>query len=135
MHEKWTRWEPIKNLSKHYYVKSISDTFSGGLKIKLIDDRDPEKKVLVSWPNSVDAYRKTYETFTLLTLSNIDKQYGENFKGWTFFKIENSEYLKWISEQSCKITDSFNLKHFCIYSTEEMVDVLSCVEPEVSIIP
>jgi hypothetical protein len=134
MQEKWTRWEPTGNLSTKYYVQSISDTFSAGFKIKLIDYHHPEKKVLIAWPGSVYAYRQTYESFTLLTLNDLIEQYGKNFTDWTFFKIENSEYLKWISKQSYEITDSLNFTHFCIYSTEEMVDILSSIEPEVSII-
>lgn len=58
MKEKWTRWEPIENLSKQYYAESISDTFSKGFEIKLIDHLDTNKKILVSWPDSVYAYRK-----------------------------------------------------------------------------
>lgn len=132
MQEKWIRWEPIKNLSNQYYVQSISDTFSGGFKIKLIDDKNPKKKILVSWPDSVFAYRKTYETFTILTLGKIDEQYGKDFRDWAFFKVENSEYLRWLSEQSCGITDSLNFTHFCIYSTEEMVDIVVGYEPIVT---
>ena len=134
MQEQWSKWEPITNLSKKYYVESISESIADGFKIILIDDKNPEKKVLISWPNSVDAYRSTYESFTLLTLHKLDERYGKQFYDWTFFKIENSEYLNWVSEQSYGITESLNFKHFCIYGTESMVDIIANYEPEVSLI-
>lgn len=134
MQEKWSRWEPINNLSKKYYVESITDSITDGFKIILINDQNPEKKVLLSWPNTVYAYRSTYESFTLLTLHNLSENYGTEFYDWTFFKIENSEYLKWISEQSYEITESLNFIHFCIYGTESMVEILDNSEPTVTLI-
>ncbi len=134
MKEKWIKWNPINKLSNQYYVESISDNFSEDLKIILIDDDNPQNKVLITWANSVYAYRKTYETFTILTLNNLDAEYGTVFRNWSFFKIENSKYLKWLSEQSCGITDSLNLVHFCIYSTEEMFEVIANYEPNISLI-
>ena len=53
MQEQWTRWEPIAGLAQKYYIESISDIIEG-FKILLFDANDREKKVLVSFPNSVE---------------------------------------------------------------------------------
>jgi len=132
MQEQWTRWEPIAGLSQKYYIESISDTIEG-FKILLFDANDREKKILVSFPNSVDAYRSTDESYILLTVSNLDKVYGDKFYGeWTFFKIKNSEYLKWISVQSYSSSDFFNFTHFCFLATDSVVDVVTNYEPVVT---
>jgi hypothetical protein len=94
MKEKWIKWNPINKLSNQYYVESISDNFSEDLKIILIDDDNPQNKVLITWANSVYAYRKTYETFTILTLNNLDAEYGTVFRNWSFFKIEKFKIFK-----------------------------------------
>lgn len=58
--EKWIRWELEPGLSNNYYCESLSDNSGKGLRICLYDEKD--NKILVSFPNSVDAYRTEEET-------------------------------------------------------------------------
>jgi len=132
MLEKWTRWEPINNLSKKYYVELITDDYYG-FKILLSDAKNADKKVEILFRDSVDIYRRTNETFVLLTLKSLNDTYGIDFYGnWSFFKIENSEYLDWIKKQSYEISESLNFKHFCILGADDMIDVIANYEPKVS---
>lgn len=131
MQEKWTRWEPSANLSKKYYSKAITDIADDGFRIQLFD-RDG-KKVLVSFPISVEAYRSTDDSFVYDTLDFLDKNYGTEFYAeWTFFKIENSEYLKWMKKQSGEMFECYQLQHFCIFTINCMIDVITNYEPKVT---
>lgn len=134
MQEHWTRWEPISNLSKKYYIESISDSMEG-FKVLLFEAENPEKKVLVSFSDSVEAFRSTNESYTFLTIDSLAEKYGSKFfSEWTFFKIENSKYLQWISEQSYGISESYNLIHFCLVATDSIVDIIDTGEPKVTLL-
>ena len=99
MTEQWIRWEPISGLADKYEIESISDTFDR-FTVILSDLKDEEKKVKVTFEGSVDAYRAVNESFRLKTFSELHEKYGVDFYGWwTFFKVADSEYLKWLSEQ------------------------------------
>ena len=131
MQEQWIKWEPSNNLSKNYSLDSISDS-AEGLKILLLDAENRNKKVLVSFPHSVHAYRSTDESLILSTISFLHKKYSAEFyRDWSFFKIEKSKYLQWISTQSCGISDGYNCIHFCILASDYMIDIISTYDPTV----
>ena len=135
MQEKWIRWEPTNNLSKKYYVESISEDIKDKYKILLTNAENNKNKILISWPIGVDAHRSTDESYTLATINFLDNQYGPEFyANWTFFKIENSNYLKWLSDQSYGISDDCNLTHFCILAVDSMIDIINNYDPTITII-
>ena len=129
MKEKWTRWEPIVNLSKNYYSESLIDT-PDGFKLHLFDESG--KKILVSFPNSVFAYRSTDDSFIYETLGFLEKNYETKFYSeWAFFEIENSEYLEWLKRQSGEMYEAYGLRHFCIFTINAMIDIANDSEPEI----
>jgi hypothetical protein len=131
MEEKWIRWEPIPKLSKKYYVESIIDNING-FKILLSEENNTEEKVLVSFPDTIRAYRSTSDSFLIQTISYLDKTYGSNFYGnWTFFKIKDSKYLEWLNEESEGISKDYMMKHFCILAMNSMIDIVTGSEPTV----
>lgn len=133
MHEIWNRWEPVNNLAKKYYIESITERIDDKFKILLSDAEDEKKKVLISFPHGVDAHRNTNESYILSTLTSLKTHYGTEFySDWTFFKVENSEYLKWISEQSYGIYEDCKFTHFCILAVDSMVDIITNYEPTVT---
>jgi hypothetical protein len=134
MNEQWVKWEPIKGLSAKYYVESISDGIEE-FKIVLVEAYNKKNKVQITIPDSIYAYRSTYESFRLDTLYSIDKQYETKFYSeWTFFKVTNSSYLKWLSEQSYEITDNLHLIHFSILALDSVVDFVDVCDPKVELI-
>ncbi len=134
MQEKWSQWKPLDNLADRYYIESISVSIDG-FKILLVDAQKESKKVSVLFPHSVHAFRNTDETFRLLTIGYLDENYAPKFYGdWTFFKVENSEYLKWLSEQSHGISDSYKVIHFSIITDDEILDLAASYEPTVTFV-
>jgi hypothetical protein len=134
MNEQWVKWEPIKGLSANYYVDSISDNMKG-FKIVLSEAKNENKKIHIIFKDAVYAYRSTEEGFRLDMLYYLKAQYGAKFYSeWSFFKITDSAYLKWLSEQSYGITDRLNFTHFCIFTMNFVLDIIAAYEPIVKII-
>lgn len=133
IHENWIRWEPINNLARKYYGVSIKKEVGRQLKIVLSDAKNEKKNVLISFSAGIIAYRRTDETYTMDTIEWLDKTYSTHFYGdWTFFKIENSGYLKWLSGKSSGIADNLNLTHFCILAVDVLIDIVALNEPIVT---
>ncbi|MEV2911262.1 hypothetical protein ABNF65_22305 [Paenibacillus larvae] len=134
MEEKWGRWEPKVGLSSKYYVESLSDSIKG-FRILLSDVNDEKKKIEVTFKESVHAYRSTDESFRQSSINIIDEKYGTEFYAeWTFFKVNNSKYIQWLSEQSYGIAESETLIHFSFVARDSIVDVIAAYEPEIKII-
>lgn len=134
MTEQWSKWEPVPGLSANYYMESILDT-PDGFTIQFFDTNKEEKKVQVIFEYSVSAYKSTNESYRLNTMHKLDERYGKNFyHDWTFFKITNSSYIQWLSEESYGITDSLHFMHFAFLTPNSFLDVIARYEPEVILI-
>ncbi|MBM7615098.1 hypothetical protein JOC73_001660 [Alkaliphilus hydrothermalis] len=134
MSEQWVEWKPVDGLSQKYYIESISDVLDG-FRIVLSDADKEENKVNVIFENSVHAYRSTDESFRQSTINILDEAYGTQFYSeWTFFKVVNSEYMKWLSVQSYNIIDSESLIHFSFFAVDSIVDVIAAYEPKVELL-
>jgi hypothetical protein len=135
MQEAWNRWEPVNNLAKKYSIESITESIADKFKVILIDSDNKSKKVLIAFADGIDAHRSTNESYVLSTLTYLKSRYGSDFyTEWTFFKIENSNYLKWMSEQSYGITQDCHFTHFCILSSDSMLDIIAPYEPKITLI-
>ncbi|MDQ0087496.1 hypothetical protein J2T12_000890 [Paenibacillus anaericanus] len=130
MEENWERWEPISDLTSKYYVESISDSVKG-FSVLLSDAKDENKKIEVLFEESVHAYRSTDESFRQNTINSVDERYGTEFYvDCTFFKITNSEYIQWLSDQSYGIADSESLFHFSFLAVDSVLDIIATYEPK-----
>jgi hypothetical protein len=130
--EKIYAWKPIEGLEGEFHI--YSTTFdSKGLKIVLYKDIDPKKGVIVHFPN-IESYRITDELFAMHLLLGPYTPPKEGLQHWTFFKVENSEYLKWASYQSKVVAESLELIHYAIWTRDWQVDVLSSTEPDMKLI-
>jgi hypothetical protein len=135
MKEQWTRWEPVQGLAAKYYIDAIYDTIDEGLKIVLSDINDRKKKVRVIFEKGIDAYRSTDESYRLGTIDDLDIEYGTEFYAyWTFFKVTNSSYVKWLSEESYGCWDSLPWIHFSFVALDSIIDVVTVYEPRVEFI-
>lgn len=127
----WIKWEPIHGLAKKYDIESIVDG-KNGLVIRLYSDNKADKKVEIIFKNYVDAYRHTNESFRINTIHALANKYDSNFYGdWTFFMVKDSEYLRWLSQESSSYADMFPFIHFCFLGVDSIVDVLARYEPVV----
>lgn len=131
--EKWIRWEIKEALNESYYLDDLSwpDT---GFKIKFRAESD-KQKIEIFFDESIDAFRYTNESFYFKLFGDLSDKYGSGFyKDWSFFKVENSEYLEWLSTKSRGWSDEFSFTHFCILGGDEVVDIVTNYEPQITII-
>ncbi|WP_027092746.1 hypothetical protein [Cohnella thermotolerans] len=132
MTEKWIRWIPNNEISLKYYIESITDNIEG-LRIRLSNANNESDRIEVVFENSVHAYRSTDESYMQNVINKLDEQYGSKFyQENTFFKVENSEYIHWLSLQSYGIAKSEPLEHFSFLGVDSVIDVIAAYEPEIN---
>lgn len=136
MREEWMQWKPTEGLSTKYYIDSVVDMVSN-FKIVLSNAKLEEEKVEIIFCDGVDAYTQVNESFRQKLLHELykksDRDSGENGV-WTFFKVKNSEYIRWLSEQSYGWSESRDFIHFSFITVDAVLDVITTYEPEIKMI-
>jgi hypothetical protein len=129
--EEWTRWEPVKDISERYYIDffgMVGDEWDFVIKLS---NSDKTKQIEIRFEGVVTSYRYTNESYCFGIFGDLSKKHGDDFySNWSFFKINKSNYVKWIIDESY---DS-GFIHFCIVGGDEMLDVIATYEPEIKII-
>ena len=70
----------------------------------------------------------------VIGLVPLSEHYGDSFYGtWTFFKVSNSEYLRWLSNQSFETMNS-TFMHFTFVTGNSILDVICTYEPKVKFV-
>ena len=132
MSEMWIKWKPIEGLAPKYDVDLAVDTMDS-FKIVLSEMDSPQKRLEVYFDSGVDVYRLTDESYWRNSLHEIDEKYGEDFYGkWTFFKVKNSSYLSWLSEESFEISASRDFTHFAFLAVNSVLEVITNYEPKIT---
>ena len=129
---KWARWSPIEGLDQEYDIESISDSSEEGFKILLSSDEN--KMLQIIFENSVHSYQYTSETLRMVQTAELGNEYDSFFYGWTFFRVTNSRYLRWLSKQREETNKTKPLMHFCIITMNDVVDIAATYNPKVKFI-
>lgn len=105
----------------------------------LIDDNQGLKVIAKSYPNKERTikitfqdyltYRNTNESYLLKLWSNIP----DEMLGFTFYKIDNSSYIKYFHEMSLGVYIDWEIIHYGIYTGQDCIDILATQEPSVVI--
>src|SRR3990167_10258287 len=97
--EKWFKWDPcVDGIVGKYCLTRIDDKLDK-LNIFLIS-KESDQKIKVCF-DSVWSYCNSDETSRLHLITELSERHGDDFyTKWSFFKVEDSSYLKWLSEQS-----------------------------------
>ena len=134
MTEEWIRWEPIPGLANKYYIVEIFD-YIENLIIDLSADYDENNKLRIIFENSIIAYKSTDESFRDATMLQLKQKYGGEFYwNWTFFKVQNSEYLQWLAKESSSDFDNHKHIHLSLMGINSIVDIVTIYKPKVEII-
>lgn len=133
MAEEWTRWTPIEGLANKYYLETVSE-HKQALTVTLCEESNIQKKVRISFGFSAEAHRDTYETYRHALICELDERYGKDFYvNWVFFKVNNSAYVRWLTEQSYGMSGA-DFMHFSFLTSESVLDVLATKNPIVELI-
>ena len=129
MEEKWIQWRPLENLASKYYIDSVVDMIDN-FTVNLVDARSEKHKVEIVFLEGVEAYTRVDESFRVKIIHELGEKYGDGFYGdWTFFKVDNSAYVKWLSDQSYTWSDTRTFTHFCLISADVLLDIVTNYEP------
>lgn len=121
--EQWTKWVPYgESLGKKYTKKNL--VLDKNFKILAENESREAKDILINFSEGVSVFRVTDIAYCSSILQTIDRAYGKNFhQKWTFFKVINSEYVKWLYEESLQIVN-LNTNHYVFVFTNYIVDVV-----------
>ena len=114
-----------------YVVTSlIQDT--NGTKI-LLDDE--QYMINIFFDGIPVLIRSAVEGIRMQTWGNVQLKYNDKFifRKSFFFEIKNSDLIKWCIQESCGLYEEYQLKHYCIVTSEEMIDIVSTFEPTVQV--
>jgi hypothetical protein len=133
MLEQWHIWQPLKKMTGEYRIQDcINDKFCG-LRIILEKYNAQAKTEVHIYVDSVEAYRVTNETYKLNLWVYLSDTHKDLNRRWSLFIIENSTFLKSLSEESQGISDSRHLRHYCIMDSEWSLDIAVSSEPIVKL--
>ncbi|MCM1259108.1 MAG: hypothetical protein NC307_14830 [Roseburia sp.] len=104
-----------------------------GVKIVLEDDKCIVKILFDGIPVLL---RNTVEGLRMRTWGEVQSKYQDkNFFRYNFlYKVENSDLINWCVEESCGFYENNQLMHFCIVTSEEMIDIISTFEPVIEVV-
>lgn len=133
MKENWIQWGLEKELDEKYYINKIDDN-SDTFLVFLTSNYNDEEKIIIEFKTLVHSYRSTTESGRLSKIDYLDKKYGKDFYSrWTFFQVENSEYVSWLERESCGIFSLEDLSHFSIIASDAVIDIISNKIPEITV--
>lgn len=71
------------------------------------------------------SYRNTDEGTLLRTLEHLHKHDGVDFFGdWTLFQVTDSNYLKWIAEESENMYEKiYDIQHYVFLTSHDVIRV------------
>lgn len=127
MDEKWIAEDIGIPLDQYDICYVLQD--GNGTKVKLVGDYG-EVEIIFYSPDSVritDEGRRLESYFTVPILQN----YRKNFIGNPFFIILNSDYVKWIENESLGF--STDITHYVIVTRDDIVDIISSFPPKIFI--
>lgn len=104
------------------------------LKIEIISDNLILR--LIFKTEDVLSFRQCDEGDRLKTMQYLLGTYGgDYFVKWPFCIVKNSNYYKWLDDEKYNILYSEDMvKHFCIVTSNDVVDLLVFEEPKLQII-
>ncbi len=107
-----------------YDLEELRDR-GGILEIHLCLLNDANVRLVMSFSSHL-AFRKTGESEGLATLDAIA---ATSEPGRSFYIVEDSDYVRWIVEQSHGIQKAQLLTHFTIVTVDDIIDVIALAPP------
>lgn len=123
MNRIWKKWLPRLDIFSKFYIESI-DNNTEGFFITLKNDMANES-ITVIIDTMCFSYRSTPTKYCLNKIEKLKQK--KELETWSLFEIENSDYLKWVQEESHGIYESsenYKIKHYIFAGTNIIFEVL-----------
>ena len=106
---------------------------------KFVQDLDGTKILLNNGEHNIEVFfdgipvlvRNTIEGLRMRTWGNVQLKYNDKsiFRNSFFFEVKKSDLVKWCVRESCGFYEEHQLKHYCIITSEELIDIIASFEP------
>ena len=106
---------------------------------KFVQDLDGTKILLDNGEHNIEVFfdgipvlvRNTIEGLRMRTWGNVQLKYNDKsiFRNSFFFEVKKSDLVKWCVQESCGFYEEHQLKHYCIITSEELIDIIASFEP------
>ncbi len=116
-------WKPISSGGSAPHVECIVDG-ENGLIISLVFEKDDGHQLVFE---SMVAYRNINESYRDKTWIKWDKLKASS----SFFTVSNSPWIDWLKTESNGVLDHIHLTHYCIFTDEDCVEIVTEFAPEV----
>lgn len=129
MQENWIQWKPT-NIPEGEFIVTDYIQNKDGTKF-VLDDGNIIVEILFDGITPI--VRSSVEGIRMRTWGEVQQKYNDKFffRNWFLYKVENSKLSKWAEEESCGFYVSEQLTHYCIVTSEEIIDILSTFEPAI----
>lgn len=129
--EEWIKLGRNKIPGGEYIVTSFVQNLDGA-KIVLNSDFNMVEVIFDGIPVLV---RNTIEGIRMKTWSEVQLKYNNKkfFRNCFLYQIKNSGLIDWAIDESCNFYDKSQLNHYCIVTSEELIDVLACFSPIIKV--
>ena len=128
--EYWEKWKPLREFPDKIWLESLLQD-RNGLKIQFESEND--KKIDIIFGNTALSCRITDEGDMLQSINYWSEEYGDDFFTWPLYKSNNSSFVKWFNEESCKKFADKNIEHFVFITEDDIVEVISTIAPNIII--
>jgi hypothetical protein len=119
--ENYEIWEPIVGLPDSSYFFELHNC-NGALTILLKEFGSLNKTLKVNFSSTL-GYRVVNEAGRLRSFNNSSMM--------TYCKSVDSSFLRWFKAESEGIFDDWSLTHFVICNSDNIIDVITNLNPEV----
>ena len=126
MKEEWIKWRKVNSTLKNFEISNI-ELNNDGLIIN-IDNLEINYKIIFE---SIYSFRQCNESERWRTISSVQFDKGNFFSDCLFYEIKNSNYSKWIEEETFATVKAEEIFHFCIVTANDVVDILAYDEPQI----
>lgn len=130
MNEEWIKRKQYDNLEDEYVVTDLVQDMMG-TRIRL---QNGTNIVEVFFDGIPILIRQTVEGVRMRTWGEIQKKNQDKFffRDTILFEVKNSKLIKWCLEESCGFFREDELKHYCISTSEEFIDIVATFEPQIN---
>ena len=131
--ELWSYWVPANIEQSDYNIDSLCENGLNFI-IILINYEKKDHEMHITFKKA-RCFRRTNELYTVARMRMAyQQQTREFFLKRQSYKIINSEYLQWASQQSDGISDSAQLEHYVVFTDDIVLDILCANEPAITFV-
>ncbi|ALS00164.1 hypothetical protein ATZ33_01860 [Enterococcus silesiacus] len=130
MNEEWKSLNIADVPKGEYELEKVTYDTNGTI-IELGND---DIKLIIDFHYAVILTRYSDESQRWKTTDRLLYKYGKDFfKNSPLFIIENSDFADWLEKESFGVNSKKDVTHYCIYTPDDVVDILSLKDPEIRI--